>query len=161
MYRLSKNYYGQIGYSYMQTKRDDHNGLGEYNFIFSQPHIVSFLGSYKPNNKWVFSAKFRYATGRPKDKYIIHKNVLNDPNHLRSSQEITSINGDRLSDFMSLDIRADYRIQIRKIGLTAFIDIANILNRSTQNAEIFQPITGRTYYDGSGIFPSFGLRIEK
>jgi hypothetical protein len=159
--RLSINYYGQVGYSYMQSKRDNHDNLGEYNFAFSQPHIISFLGSYKPNAKWIFSAKFRYSTGRPKNKYTIHNNVFNDSNHQRSSQEITSVNGDRLSDFISLDIRADYRVQISSISFTAFIDIVNALNRQTQNAELFQPITGSTYYDGSAIFPSFGIRIEK
>ncbi|HEV3250808.1 MAG TPA: TonB-dependent receptor, partial [Puia sp.] len=63
--RLSKKYYGQVGYSYMLSKRDDHDGLGDYDYIFSVPHTFSVLGSYKPNEKWVFSGKFRYATGRP------------------------------------------------------------------------------------------------
>ncbi|MEO6302860.1 MAG: TonB-dependent receptor [Bacteroidia bacterium] len=158
--RLSKKYYGQVGYSYMQSIRDDHNGNGEYNFTYSQPHIASVLISYKPNNKWVFSAKFRYATGRPKDSYTIHYNVLNDPNTVRYSQEITGKNADRLNDYISLDPRVDYRVQVKKLAVTAFVDIVNILNRFNQSSEGLQPITGKRYYDGLGIFPSFGLRVE-
>ena len=107
--RLSKKYYGQIGYSYMLSKRDDHDGLGKYNYIFSEPHTFSLLGSYKPNEKWVFSGKFRYGTGRPTDTYIVHGNVFKNPAILRSSQEITYKNGNRLADFISLDLRADYK----------------------------------------------------
>lgn len=158
--RLSKKYYGQLGYSYMQSIRNDNNGKGEYNFTYSQPHIISMLVSYKPNNKWVFSAKFRYATGRPKDSYMIYQNVLNDPNNLRYAQEITGKNADRLNDYISLDPRVDYRVQIKKLAGTAFVDIVNILNRFNQSSEGLQPITGKKYYDGLGIFPSFGLRIE-
>jgi CarboxypepD_reg-like domain/TonB-dependent Receptor Plug Domain len=158
--RLSEKYFGQIGYSYMQSKRNDNNGLGNYDFSFSQPHIFSFLGSYKPNNKWVFSSKFRYSTGRPKDKYIINSNVFNDPNNIKYSQEISQKNADKLNDFISLDARVDYKFYIKKVAITAFIDIVDILNRYNQSSEMFQPITGKTYYDGLAIFPSFGVRIE-
>ncbi|MEY3416828.1 MAG: hypothetical protein RL060_939 [Bacteroidota bacterium] len=158
--RLSRKYYGQIGYSYMVSKRNDHDGYGEYNFTFSQPHIVSLLGSYKPNDKWVFSSKFRYATGRPKDSYIVHENVLNDANHIRFSQEFTGKNDLRFTDFISWDIRVDYKIQVKKYSVTTFIDIVDILNRYNQSSELFQAITGKVYYDGLAIFPTFGVRIE-
>ncbi|HEY5823782.1 MAG TPA: TonB-dependent receptor [Cyclobacteriaceae bacterium] len=158
--RLSKKYYGQLGYSYMQSKRHDHDGNGEYDFTYSQPHIFSILASYQPNNKWTFSTKFRYAKGRPKDTYVIHDNVLNDPNYIRYSQEIIGKNADRLEDYISWDVRVDYRAQIKKTTLTFFIDIVNLLNRFNQSSQSFQPLTGEIYYDGLAIFPSFGLRIE-
>lgn len=159
--RLSRNYYGQIGYSYMQSKRDDHDGLGRYNYTYSQPHIISLLASYKPDNKWVFSTKFRYATGRPKDAFVIHNNVFGSANYTRYSQELMGKNEDRLNDFISFDVRTDYRIQRRKMSITAFIDIVDLLNRDNHSSEVFQPITGKTYYDGLAIFPTFGVRIER
>ena len=158
--RLSRKYYGQIGYSFQQSRRNDHDGQGEYNFIFSQPNMVNVLASYKPNDKWVFSTKFRYATGRPKDTYIVHENVLGDGNKVRYSQEITDKNGSRLEDFASLDIRVDYKIQIKKVSTTMFLDIVDVLNRFNQAQELFQPNTGKVYYDGLGIFPTFGIRLE-
>jgi len=158
--RLSENYYGQIGYSYMVSKRDDHHGQGVYDYTFSQPHIFSVLASYKPDNEWLFSAKFRYATGRPTDRYIIHANVFNDPSYLRYSQEVIGKNADRLPDFISLDIRADYKVQYETMGLTAFIDIVDALNRFNPSSEILQPLTGKTYALGLAVFPSFGLILE-
>jgi hypothetical protein len=158
--RLSKKYFGQLSYSYMETKRDDHDGQGKYDFTYYQPHAVSALLSYKPNDTWVFSAKFRYAKGRPTDKFITHSDIFNNTSFLRYSQEITTKNGDRLTDFISLDLRADYRIQLKKAGLTAFVDIVDANNRFNQNSANFQPLTGSVYYLGLAVFPSFGLRIE-
>ncbi|MGA0557613.1 TonB-dependent receptor [Larkinella sp. VNQ87] len=158
--RLSKNYYGQISYSYMESKRDDQDGLGEYNYIFNIPHTISLLGSYKPSNKWVFSGKFRYSTGRPTDRFIVHSNVLNDPSMMRYSQEITAVNGERLPDFISLDLRADYNVQRAWGTFSAFVDLVNVSNRFNINSEQFVPETGRISNIGLGIFPTFGVRVE-
>lgn len=158
--RLIKKVYGQIGYSYMQSKRNNNDGLGEYNFTFSQPHQVNFLMSYKPNKHWVLATKFRYATGKPTDEYIIHSNIYNNPNYIRYSMETTSRNASRLPDFISFDVRADYRFQTKRLGLTAFIDIVDINNRQNVNGINLNIITGKTFYEGVSIFPTFGLKFE-
>jgi len=158
--RLSQNYYGQLSYSYIQSKRDDHNGMGNYDYNFSIPHTISLLASYKPNNKWVFSGKFRYSTGRPTDSYIIHTNVLNNPAYLRYSQEITGINGSRLPSFLSFDMRVDYNVQRKWGTFSAFVDLVDINNRFNVNTEVFVPNTGRVFNAGLGVFPTFGVRVE-
>lgn len=158
--RLSKNYYGQISYSYIHSKRDDNDGRGTYNHSFSIPHTISVMGSYKPNNKWIFSGKFRYSTGRPTDAYIVHQNVLNNPAYLRASQEVTAVNGKRLPDFFSLDVRADYNIPTSWGLFSAFVDLVNINNRFNLNAEVFVPNTGQISNVGLGVFPTFGVRVE-
>jgi hypothetical protein len=158
--RLSNNYYGQISYSYMESKRDDNDGLGEYDYIFNIPHTFSIMGSYKPNDKWIFSGKFRYSTGRPTDEFIVHSDVFNDPDMIRYSQEITTVNGNRLPDFISLDVRVDYNL-LRKWGtFSAFVDLVNVSNRFNVNSELFVPETGRISNVGLGVFPTFGIRIE-
>ena len=159
--RLSEKYYGQISYSYMVSKRDDHDGQGSYDYTFSIPQSVSLLGSYQPNKKWAFSGKFRYSTGRPTDKYIVHSNVFNDPAFLRYSQQTINKNGDRLANFISLDGRVDYTWSSKnKSSWTAFIDIVDLNNRFNQSSAIFQPETGKAYYLGVAVFPSFGLRLD-
>lgn len=158
--RLSKNYYGQVSYSYMQSKRNDNNGLGNYNYIFNIPHTISLLGSYKPGTRWVFSGKFRYSTGRPTDEYIVHSNVFNNPDMLRYSQEITAVNGRRLPAFISLDMRADYNVQRKWGTFSFFADLVNISNRFNVNSEVYIPNTGKVYNLGLGVFPTFGVRVE-
>ncbi|WP_315824724.1 TonB-dependent receptor plug domain-containing protein [Paraflavitalea speifideaquila] len=158
--RLSQKYHGQISYSYMNSRRNDHDGLGEYNYIFDLPHVISLLGSYKPNNKWIISGKFRYASGRPTDKYIVHADVFDNSGYLRYGQEVIEKNGERLADFISLDLRADYKFQLKKIGWTAFFDVVNVLNRFNESSALFQPLTGKTYFLGLAVFPTFGMRMD-
>ena len=158
--RLTSKVHGQIGYSWMQSRRNDHDGYGEYDFTFSQPHQVNFLVGYKPGKHWILSTKFRYATGKPTSRYIVHNNIFNNAAQVRYSEEITAVNTKRLPDFISLDIRADYRFQVKRLGLTAFVDIVDVLNRQNVNGESFNQILGTTYYDGISIFPSFGLKFQ-
>jgi hypothetical protein len=158
--RLSQKYHGQVSYSYMHSTRNDHDGLGTYDYIFDLPHVISLLGSYEYNKNWIFSGKFRYTTGRPTDRYIVHKNVFNNPSILRYSQEVTAHNGERLADFISLDLRADYSFTKAKIKYTAFFDIVDVFNRYNESSAIFQPLTGKTSFLGLAIFPTFGLRVE-
>lgn len=158
--RLSKNYYGLISYSFMESKRNDNNGLGDYNYIFSTPHTISVMGSYKPNDRWIFSGKFRYSTGRPTDRYIVHSNVLNNPENMQYAQETTAINGERLPDFISLDLRADYSIQRKWGTFSAFVDLVNISNRFNVNSKLFIPNTGNISNVGLGVFPTFGIRAD-
>jgi hypothetical protein len=158
--RLSDGLHGMVGFSYMQSKRDDHNGLGEYNFAFSQPYQFNMLLSYKPDDHWIFAGKFKYATGKPTDRYIIHSNIFNDPNYVRYSEEIIGQNQDRLADFISLDLRVDYSFRVKGINLTAFLDVLNALNRQNQFIAFLNNINGKIYYDGLAIFPTAGLKFE-
>ena len=158
--RLSEGVHGTIGYSYMQSKRNDNDGLGEYDFSFSQPHQFSMLIGYKPDETWILSGKFRYSTGKPTDKYIIHSNIFNNPYYIRYSEEIIGKNADRLSDFISLDLRADYRFQVKGMALSLFMDVLNVLNRQNQYIQFLNTITGKVFYDGLAIFPTFGLKFE-
>jgi len=118
------------------------------------------LASYKPNDKWLFSAKFRYSTGRPTDEYIVHQNVLNNLQNPTYSQEITAINGKRLPDYMALDVRVDYYKQMRSGTFSAFLDLANFNQRFNVANEIFVPQTGKVFNIGLGVFPTFGVRFE-
>ena len=158
--RLAKNFHGQLGYSLMKSKRNDHDGWGEYDFDFSQTHQANFLLAYNPNEHWILSTKFRYATGKPTSSYIIHYNVLNNPDYIRHSQELIGKNDLRMADFIVVDVRVDYRFKPRGFVPILFADIANINNRLNENRRIWNAIHGRTFVDGLAIFPTFGLKFE-
>ncbi|MFI2744487.1 hypothetical protein ACG2LH_17260 [Zhouia sp. PK063] len=96
----------------------------------------------------------------PIGKYIVHANVLNDTNTLRYGKEITTVNGERLPDFMSLDVRANYNIFTNWGVFSAFVDLGDVTNRFNVNTEVFLPNTGKVYNIGFGIFPTFGIRTE-
>ncbi|HAB51862.1 MAG: hypothetical protein A2499_06310 [Stygiobacter sp. RIFOXYC12_FULL_38_8] len=158
--KFSNSWYGQLNYSYSASKRNNNDGEGEYNADFSQPHVFNILFGYELNKEWSFSAKWKYATGRPKDSYIVHDNIFNDPNKLRYSKEIVGNNDERLNDFQSFNIRVDYRHQFGKIALVAFVDILNVYNRLNVSEEQFIEYTGRIKESGFKMIPTFGFKLE-
>jgi hypothetical protein len=158
--KLVKRFHGQAGYSFMRSLRNDGPGQSDYPFAFDQPHQFNALLSYSSGKRWVVSGKYRYATGKPTDRFIVHSDVLRNPAQPRYSREIAARNAGRLPDFSSLDIRVNYRFQSGKRVFTAFMDVVNVLNRRIANAEGFNPLSGKSYYEGIAIFPSGGLRFE-
>lgn len=158
--KLSDQWYGQVNYSYSVNKRNDNNGNGEYNADFSQPNMFNVLVAYELDKEWSFSAKWKYATGRPKDSYVVHENVFNDPNFVRYSKEITGNNDERLNDSHTLNIRVDYRHQFGTIAIVTFLDILNLYNRLNVTEEQFSAITGRSTGAGFQMIPTFGVKLE-
>ncbi|HNJ70947.1 MAG TPA: TonB-dependent receptor [bacterium] len=158
--RFAQRWYGQISYSRMASRRNDHNGEGWYNSDFSQPNIFNVLFGYEFNKEWSFSTKWKYATGRPKDTYVIHENVFNDTDHMRYSKEIIRNNGDRLDDFHTWNVRVDYRKQIGRFAVVSFVDILNMYGHLNVNEEFFQYQNGKLDKRGFRVAPTMGVKIE-
>ncbi|MBN8545949.1 MAG: TonB-dependent receptor [Ignavibacteria bacterium] len=158
--RLTDNWYGQINYSWSQSERNDDLGEGWYNSDFSQPNLFNILLGYEFNEAWAVSLKWKYATGRPKDSYIVHSDVMNDPGYLRYSKEITGNNSERFDDFHTLNLRVDHRLQLGKIALVMFLDISNAYSRLNVNEERFINRDGSIVKKGFQILPTFGLKVE-
>ncbi|MFA6978932.1 MAG: TonB-dependent receptor [Ignavibacteriaceae bacterium] len=158
--KFSNQWYGQLNYSYSASKRNDNDGRGEYNSDFSQPNIFNVLVGYELNKEWSFSTKWKYSTGRPKDSYIVHENIYNNPNYVRYSREITGNNDERLNDFQSLNIRVDYRHQFGALALVAFLDVLNVYNRLNVSDEQFIEFTGKIKEGGFKMIPTFGFKLE-
>lgn len=158
--RFTSNYFAQMTYSWSVSKRNDNDGLGEYNAPYSQPHIFNLLGGYEINKKFFISAKLHCATGRPKHRFIVHENIFNDPAFLRYSQEITERNADRSKPIIMLDARVDYRQQLGRVALITFLDLSNILNRYNSTEERFSELNGEEKSLGFGFIPTFGFKLE-
>lgn len=158
--KFTDRWYGQMNYSYSSSLRDNHDGIGDYRSDFDQPQIFNILFGYELNKEWSFSTKWKYATGRPKDGYVVHANVFNSPTMMRYSKEIVSNNTERLPDFHTWNIRVDYRKQLGSTAVVAFLDILNLYNRLNVNEERFIETTGVIVQKGFQILPSFGLKLE-
>jgi hypothetical protein len=158
--KFTDKWYGQMNYSFSSSLRNNNDNLGEYRSDFDQPHIFNVLFGYEFDSEWSFSTKWKYATGRPKDSYVINSNVFNNPGMMRYSKEITGNNTDRLPDFHTWNIRVDYRKQLGDVAIVAFLDILNLYNRLNVNEERFIETTGTIDPKGFQILPSFGVKLE-
>jgi outer membrane receptor for ferrienterochelin and colicin len=158
--RFSDNYYGQTSYSYTTSKRNDNKGEGEYDYAFSKPHMFKILGGYQFNEEWSMTAKWTITSGLPTDDYIIHADVLNNPNVMRYSEEIVKRNGHRFALNQSFDVRVDYRKQFKFVALSLYIDIWNLFGTKNVTGEQFIPQNGDFSNEGMGTVPSFGFSLE-
>jgi outer membrane receptor for ferrienterochelin and colicin len=158
--RFSENYYGQASYSYTISKRNANHGEGEYDYRFSKPHMFNILGGYQFNEEWSLTAKWMITSGLPTDDYIIHADVLNNPNVMRYSEEIVKRNGHRFALNQSFDVRMDYRKQFKYVALSLYIDIWNLFGKNNVTGEQFIPQNGEFTNEGMGMVPSFGFSLE-
>ncbi|MCA9733411.1 MAG: TonB-dependent receptor [Deferribacteres bacterium] len=158
--RYAKSFYAQMGYSFSVSKRNDNNGLGEYNAPYNQPHIFNLLGGYQINKRFFVSAKFHAASGLPKHNFIVHENIFNDSNFIRYSQEITDRYADRMTPYIMLDARVDYHQQFGRLALVTYVDLSNVLNRYNSTEDRFSELSGEEKALGFGFLPTFGFKLE-
>jgi hypothetical protein len=156
--RLVDRFFGQASYSYSVSRRNDNRGEPTYDAEGNQPEAFTLLGGYTLNSAWSMSSKFKYATGKPTDEYIVHANVLPGSSIERYSQEVVAHNAARVPDLHTLNLRIDYQHRVRAVGIDAFLDVLNVYDRLNVNNVRFVERTGRTASDGVRIVPTFGLK---
>ena len=142
-------YYGTISMSYNQSMFTALDGI-ERPGSFDQTWIMNLGGGYVFNEKWEFSTKFRYATGRP---YT--------PLDESGSQITSAYNAERLDANHNLDMRLDRRWNNNGWGLITYIDVQNVYNRKSSSVPSFDPNTGEvSEQQGFGILPTIGISAE-
>ena len=157
--RFSENYYGQLTYSYSKSKRNDHDGLGEYDAPLNLSHNLTFRLGYEIDKSWYISARWKYSTGKPKSAFNVHQIQLENGS-LRYAKEITGKNTLRVDDFHNLSIRADYRKQFGFLALVTFLELDNIYNKQNIYEDRFSELTGKEKGLGFGFLPNFGFKLE-
>jgi hypothetical protein len=157
--RLTDRFFGQVGYSFAVSKRNDNRGDRTYDADSNQPNSLNVLGGYTLNAAWSFSGKFKIASGRPTDDYIIHANVVPATGLIRYSQEVTAHNAARFPNLQTLNIRADYQAHVGRAGIDAFLDVLDAYNRLNVNNVRLVERKGDTVFDGVRIVPTFGLKL--
>ena len=158
--RMTRKWFGSVTYSFSRSKRDDNRGEGEYDSDFHRPHVFGVFGSWELSDRWAFSAKWKFVSGRPTDAFVVNADVFNDPDFLRFSKEITRQNAERLPDFHTLNVRADYRRRFGRVSLIAFIDFINLYDRRNVDSLEWDERRGLNVKEGLEAFPNFGLKFE-
>jgi hypothetical protein len=157
---MRDKWYAQVTYGYQMAKIDQNLGQGPFDSDWNRPHTFNAFFAYELNRSWAIAAKWRYATGRPTDDYIVHADVFNDPSFLRFSKEITERNVLRLPAFHTLNVRVDYRRRFGPVSLIAFVDFFNVYNHKNVNFLEWNERTGENRLSGLEAFPTFGIKFE-
>lgn len=141
--------YGIASLTYSETRFtaiDNINRVGQYN----QNWILNLSGGYILGSDWIFSAKFRFASGFP---YT--------PIYQYGAQKVSEYLTEELPISHSLDVRIDKIWDFGGMNLITYIDIQNIYNRKNLNGYRWDynenKVVGQEEF---GILPSIGVSLE-
>lgn len=147
--------YGQVGLSYGQSEYTAGNGL-TYPGQYDRRIVFNLSGGYILNDKWEFSAKFRYMTGTPYTP--VYRPSDNDGEIQNLPAEYLS---ERLDAAHQLDVRVDRRFNFNKWTMILFVDIQNIYNYeypTTPNYDFYEDRVVDT--NELALFPTIGISAE-
>jgi hypothetical protein len=159
--RFADGWFGNIVYAYNDARIDDNDGFGEYDADFNREHFFSIGGSWEITERWKLGARWKWATGRPTDDFIINSDVLGAGQPLRYSKELTQQNVLRLDDAHALNIRVDYRLPLGPVDLVAFLDVINVYGGPDGGYKEFDPRRGVIVEDEGEALPIIGLIFER
>jgi hypothetical protein len=119
-------------------------------------------GSWEIDDRWKVGARWKWATARPTDDFLINRDVLGPGQPLRYSKELTRRNTLQGEDYHSLNIRVDYRRPIGLVDLVLFVDVINVYGGpGGGGANEFDPRRGVNIVDDGEAFPIIGLIFER
>jgi outer membrane receptor protein involved in Fe transport len=160
--RFANGWFGDATYSFNDATLDDNDGNGDYDADFNHEHIFSLGSRWEIGERWQVGWRWKYVTGRPRDAFIVHEDVLADSGGpLRFSQESITNNTLRWDDYHTLNARVDYRTPAGPFDLVAFLDVLNVYGGSTTDEQEFNSVTGTVEVDDGEALPLIGVRIEK
>jgi hypothetical protein len=157
---LSGFFAGQASYGFMRSRRRFTPNGPLMHSDLERPHQLTLIGITRFFGFSV-AAKYRMASGLP---YTARTPVLLPPFGFSYGQRIgtiSDINSLRLSDFKSLDVRAEKRFGFKRWSFSPYLDIFNVTNHGTvvqPNYEFYQPTP--QFLRENKRLPIFGLRIE-
>lgn len=159
--RMNRGWSASATYSWSRARRDDRLGEGEYPSDWDRPHAFGVVGAWQPGDRWTFSAKWKYASGRPADAFIVHSDVLEGAGPVRHSKELTQANATRLPAYHALSLRVDYQRRFGPLSLVGYLDILNVYGRKNGDAYEWDERRGVNIVEGlDEPLPTLGVRFE-
>jgi hypothetical protein len=149
-------------YSWNDASQDDNDGRGSYTPDFSREHFATLGARWEVTDRLQLAARWKWGSGRPGDRFIIHRDVLPPEFGLtRASKEITETNATTLGDYQSLNVRVDYRRRFAGTDVVFFLDVINVYGADRGAPLEFNPISGEQIDEDASPFPQFGLILER
>lgn len=159
--RYAGGWSGSVVYAFNKVRLKDKDGLGDYDADFNRKHFVSIGGNWQFNERWKLGARWKWASGRPTDDFVIHSDVLGPGQPLRYSKELTRRNALRLDNLHSLNVRVDYRRSLGPVDLVGFLDVINAYGGPSGGSREFDPRRGVVVADKGEALPIIGLILER
>ncbi len=154
--KLARNLYGMVSGSCFRAEYQNTDHVWRNRTVDNQV-TFNIEGGYKPNNKWEFSLRWIYAGGRP---YTPFDAAASEAAHQGLYNE-NRINGDRLPDYHSLNVRFDRRFFFSHSNLVLYLSVWNAYGRRNISEYTWNEIDNmQKSSEQWGTLPIFGLEYE-
>ena len=154
--KLAKNFYGLVSGSYFRSRYRGFEGIWR-NRSYDNRLMFTIEGGYKPNNKWEFSLRWVYAGGAPYTPFDISASQSAN----RGIFDSERINGERLPDYHSLNIRFDRRFHFSASNLICYFSVWNAYARENIASYYWNQVKNKPdKFRQWGILPGFGIEYE-
>jgi TonB family protein len=156
-----KYVYGWIAYTLTKSERMDHPGEPWRPFQYDQTNILTVvLGAHLPRDFDV-GLRLRWVTSNPSTSQLAAARRVYDADRDTHYPVPGPAYGERLPDFVQLDLRIDKRFAFRKWIFAIYLDVTNVTNRGNVEAFAYSyDFTRRAPITGLPILPSLGLRAS-
>ena len=151
-----------MSYGYSVSKRNDHDGQGEYLFNYDRTHIVNVILSCRIISWFQAGLKWRYAKGLPFTAIIGSRYDGDQGENFPIYSN--DYNGDRLPAYHKLDIRFDFFAEMGGARWNFYIEILNAYNNPNVYDRSFnqrQPYSGDNPSDIQDLpfLPYMGIEV--
>lgn len=157
---IREGIYTTATYSYNDAVVDRKDGRGDVAAEFSRDHVATLGLTWEISDRWKVAGRYKFLSGRPDDRFIVHSDVLGAGQPLRYSKEITQRNEGRKSSYSLVNVRVDYRRAFGPIDVTAFLDVINATATSSSDDTQFDYRRGVNVEDDNEAEPLIGLRLD-
>ncbi|HVS01751.1 MAG TPA: TonB-dependent receptor [Thermoanaerobaculia bacterium] len=153
--------------AYTWSRAEERIGGDTVRRQLDQPHALSLDVGYRLPREWRLNLAWRYHSGWPTTP--VAAAFVGDPEEPEEEPELVGVFGplrsQRLPAYHRLDLRASRRWQLRRGGLTFFVDVQNLYDRANlagfdvalDDEEETLELEAERW---PGIFPSFGFVLE-
>ncbi len=154
--KLARDIYGMISTSYSRSQYRDFNNTW-HNRIADNRFTFNIEGGYKPNNKWEFSTRWIYAGGAPYTPFDVHASMAAH----RGIFDPARVNGDRMPDYHSLNVRFDRRFFFNRSNMVFYLSIWNAYGRQNIGSYYWNEIENKQESQKQWTtLPIFGVEFE-
>lgn len=122
--RMSKKVSGIFSVSLFRARYRDY--LNEWrDRLYDNKIVITFVGQYRPSNKWDLSLRWNFSGGIPYTPLSIEKSLMENSSVL-DKEKILS---ERYPPYHSLFLKAEKRFDFKNSSLSIYLSLMNAYNR--------------------------------
>ena len=151
--KLTAQLYGQANIALSRTQHAGLDGVRR-DGSFDYPAIVNVVGGYRFGDRWEFSTRVSYLSGRP---YTPYDEAISSALR-RGVYDLSQVNALRAPAYFRWDVRVDRTFDVWGEPLVVFAGVQNLTNRRNfANFNWNRRTNAVEFSDQQGLFPLLGF----